>query len=79
MRKMFMFLAVFALGIMFMGISTVMAGGDQNRGIIIANKKQALPINPGGLPSTQKLNSGFLISASLKHSSQYSATIYPIL
>ncbi len=34
MRKMFMLLAVFALGIMFMGISTVMAGGDQNRGEI---------------------------------------------
>ncbi len=34
MKKMFMLLAVFALGIMFMGISTVMAGGDQNRGEI---------------------------------------------
>ena len=34
MRKMFMLLTVFAFGIMFMGISTVMAGGDQNRGEI---------------------------------------------
>jgi len=34
MKKMFMLLTVFAFGIMFMGIPTVMAGGDQNRGEI---------------------------------------------
>jgi hypothetical protein len=34
MKKMFMLFAVVALGIMFMGMSTVMAGGDQNRGEI---------------------------------------------
>lgn len=34
MKKMFMLLTVIALGIMFMGTSTVMAGGDQNRGEI---------------------------------------------
>ena len=34
MKKMFMLLTVFAFGIMFMGIPTVMASGDQNRGEI---------------------------------------------
>ena len=34
MKKMLMLLTVFALGIMFIGISTVMAGGDQNMGEI---------------------------------------------
>jgi hypothetical protein len=34
MKKMFMLLTVMALGIMFMGTSTVMAGGDKNRGEI---------------------------------------------
>ncbi len=34
MRKMFMLLTVFAFVMMFFGTSTVMAGGDQNRGEI---------------------------------------------
>ena len=34
MRKMFMLLTVFAFVMMFLGTSTVMAGGDQNRGEI---------------------------------------------